>query len=635
MGLISKVFNTILWTVINLTYSFIDAIYSSFIKLNSINIINDLLTKDDILVKAYNSIIIISIVSLSVFAAWNYIKIFLDPDDTPPVRTITFEIVKCTFLVVLSSFFLTQLFNFSIVFSSAIGNLFVRDNYSFSGSIVESYIEVNDNFVEKYDGKGQEDELKKFENEKQKNINGYIKEIEKLNTQLNEYSDVTGIKYLFDKTTYTCSTKNITQKDNKNSNNTLKDKTNNMLTPEDKNNNENSQLSLTDKIESRNKYCEDIKKEISRELSGKSSKFPKTPDTDPFSSNGINVNDKTSLHNFISNSLKGESYTETRWYKSEIWSWYFVVEEGAFGINALDDIVLCWGGNSAKLMLLLLVGLFLVYAMFFSGIMLARRQLEMLLMFFFSPIIFSCSICNKQRRQSLYEQLSSLVLQAGAVMMVLGMGAILISKIATLNFGDGLEGLLIKTFFTCGVATLILTGSQSVNKFIGSNISANAGREATQAMSGFNSAIKGAGATGIIATAGAGIAGLGATKIARHPVATTKGIGSIGKNGVGGIINSAKSKMNTAKSIGAGVAGGALGTLASATGSVGLGMRAGVMEGASANFKNRADTFRQNAQANKSNMINTIQSAKRQISSPKMGQMVRNMNRYRYRGRFL
>ena len=117
MGLISDIFNFLIWTIINLIYCFIDAIYSSFVKLNSINIINDLLTKDNILINAYNSIIVISIVVLSVFAVWNYVKVFLDPDDTQPIQTITFEIVKCTFLVVLSSFLLTQIFNFSIVFS--------------------------------------------------------------------------------------------------------------------------------------------------------------------------------------------------------------------------------------------------------------------------------------------------------------------------------------------------------------------------------------------------------------------------------------------------------------------------------------------------------------------------------------
>lgn len=623
MGIITKVFNTIIWTVTNLIFSFIDAIYSSFVKLNGINIINDLLTKDNTLIKAYNYIIVLSVVVLCFFAIWNFVKKFLEPDETPPVGTITLEVIKCTMLVVLSSFLLTQLFNFSLVLSGALGNLFSRDNYSFSGSIVSSYVEIDDEFKDKYEASAQSNELKKFNNDKQNNINGYIKQIKSLNAELNKYSSVTGIKYSFEESTYVCKQKTVPMESKKESSksNTNTFEKDDMLSIEDKNTGSTPQLSLTDKINSRKELCDDIKKEINKEFEGKSSKFPETPNKDPFSNEGVDVNDKEAVQNFINNSFKGSSYGESKWVKNKVWSWHYVIEEGTMGISALDDIVLCWGGNTA---LLLLVGFFLVYAMFFSGIMLARRQLEMLLMFFFSPIIFACSICNKQRRQSLYEQLSSLVLQAGAVMMVLGIGAILISKITTLNFGDGLEGLLIKTFFTCGVATLILTGSQSINRFIGSNVSANSGREALQSMTGFNSAVKGAAITGGIGAVGAGLA---AAKIGRHPVSTAKGIGSYFKNGFGSAVNSARSKVNTAKSWGSKAAGVGLGALAGATGSVGMGLRAGAMQGASANFKNRAQTFKNNARQNKQNMSNLINTAKQNLSNPTLGRIGR-MGRY-------
>lgn len=618
MGIIFKVFNLIIWTIINLIYTFIDAIYSSFIKLNGINIINDLLTKDNTLIKAYNYIIVLSVVVLGFFAIWNYVKKFLEPDETPPVGTITLEIVKCTMLVVLSSFLLTQLFNFSMVFSGAMGNLFKKDNYSFSGSIVSSYVEISDKFLDKYEAGAQSDELKKFDKERQNNINGYIKQIKNINKELNKSSSITGVKYLFDENTYVCSEKKVKVSSNK-ENNTIIEKNDDMLSYEDKTVSTNSQLSLTDKINTRKEYCESLTKERNKKFEGKSSKFPETPDEDPFSSNGIEVKNKKSVRNFINNSFKGESYDKTNWYKKEIWNWHYVVKEGALGIDGLDTIEICWGGNTA---LLILVGLFLVYAMFFSGIMLARRQLEMLLTFFFSPIIFACSICNKQRRQSLYEQLSSLVLQAGAVMMVLGIGAILISKITTLNFGDGLEGLLIKSFFTCGVATLILTGSQAINRFIGSNVSANSGREALQSMAGFNSAIKGTAVTGGIATAG----GLLATgKIARHPISSAKGVGSFTKNGVSGIMNSAKGKVNTAKRLGTAVAGAGFGALAGVSPT--LGMTGATLQGASKNYKNQAQLYKSRAKQNKQNMSKIVNTARQNLSNPTLTRMSR-MSRY-------
>lgn len=624
MGIISNVFNTIIWTVINLLFSFIDAIYSSFVKLNGINIINDLLTKDKTLINTYNYIIVLAVVILGFFSIWNYMKKFLEPDESPPVSQITLEIVKCTLLVILSSFLLSQLFDFSLVFSGAIGNLFKSDNYSFSSSIVSSYVDINEKFLKLYDASAQSEELKKFNTTKQTNINGYIKEIKEINTDLNKYSYSTKIKYFFDEKSYECGQKTISNSNNSNSKtseNASLGQKEGMLSVEDKNTTSIPKLSLNDKINARINICEDLKKEMNKEFEGKSSKFPLTPDKDPFSTAGIDVNDSNAIHNYIEMIFKGSDYSSTKWYKDELWSWYYVVKEGTLGINALDDIVICWGGNKA---LLLLVGFFLVYAMFFSGIMLARRQLEMLLMFFFSPIIFACSICNKQRRQSLYEQLSSLVIQAGAVMLVLGIGARLISQISILNFGAGLEGLLIKTFFTCGVATLILTGSQAVNRFIGSNVSANSGREALQSMAGFNSALKGVGGTGAIATAGAGVT---AIKVGTHPISSVKGAGSFAKNGVSGIVNSAKSKMNMAKSIGAGLTGIGMGTLASATGNVELGFRAGIMEGARDRFKNNAQSFKNNARQNKQNMSNILSTARKNISSPSLTRIGR-MNRY-------
>lgn len=618
MSIITNTFQKIIWTIINLFYIFIDTIYSSFVKLNGINIINDLLMKDSTLTKAYNVIIVLAIVILGFFAIWNYIKKFLEPDDTPTTSQITLEVVKCTVMVVLSSFLLTQIFNFSVIFSGALGNLFKSDNYSFSSSIVSSYIEINPEFQNGYESGAISRELNFFNIEKENNIKGYINKIKELNTELNKYSSTTGIKYQFVEAINRCTTSKVTKEETKLKENSTKD-TDKMISSGDKNTNTPTQstVSLQDKITAREEACQNLKKEEEREFEGKSSKFPRTPNKDPFASNGVDVKDKNSVQSFINNSFKSENYESSNWYQNEMWSWYYVLEDGTLGIDALDDVVLCWGGNTA---LLLLVGGFLVYAMFFSGIMLARRQLEMLLMFFFSPIIFACSICNKQRRQSLYEQLSSLAVQSAAVMMVLGIGAILISKITSLDLGTGTDALLIKSFLVCAVATLILTGSEVVNRFIGANLASNNGRAALQSMAGFNAAAKGVATSGGLAAIGTGIT---AMKIGRHPVSTAKGVGSFAKNGVLGAVNSAVGTVNSAKGIKTGLDAKSLEKSAFKNNDMGALEKAIDLGEKSKEFKSKAQSSKEKARINKTNVNNILQTAKKQLPT--------NMTNYRRR----
>ena len=591
MGFISNIFQSIIWTLINIIFGFIDAIYSAFVKLNSINIINDVIGENSTLTKAYNWIIVIAVVVLGFFAIYNFVKKFLDPDETPPTGTIALEIVKCTVLVVISSTILVQLFNFSTVLSVAMGNLFSTDNTSFSSSIVSSYVEINEDFKDVYDSKAQSSELKKFNEEKQKNINSYISAIKTLKKDLNSVSSTTGIKYNFNENTYKCSTKKVKKSQQDNPNTTF-DPTDHILTADDKNNT-NLGFSLQDKINSWNKNCNDLQTEAKREFEGKSSKFPNTPDKDPFASAGVDVNSEEAVNNFIKSSFMGDNYNVTSWVKDDVWNWYYVTEDGAFGIDLLDKSVTCWGGNT---ILLLFVGIFLIYAMFFSGLMLARRQLEMLLMFFFSPIIFACSICNKQRRQSLYEMLASLTLQAAAIMIVLNLGAILIGQISNMNFGSGLEGLLIKTFFICGVATLILTGSQAVNRFIGSNVSANSGREALQSMAGLQSATAGTG----LAVAGAGLM---AGKIASNPVSSAKIVG----NQAGAVKNTSQAKFNSGKAVATGAVATALAGANKILGSEGLGNTVEGLRNKSNTFATRSQDALKRRNANKSNIRSLIQ----------------------------
>ena len=161
----------------------------------------------------------------------------------------------------------------------------------------------------------------------------------------------------------------------------------------------------------------------------------------------------------------------------------------------------------------MLIGGFFLYSLFFAGIMLGRRQIEFLFLFAISPIVFSTSVCNKQRRGAVVEQLASLTLQSAAIMLIVNISALVMVEInKTTFFTNNFQDVIIKSLFYLGCATFILTGSQVVNRFIGSNVSANSGREHLMALMGY----------GKVATVGA-VAG-GATALGGGLMATSLGI---------------------------------------------------------------------------------------------------------------
>ena len=171
----------------------------------------------------------------------------------------------------------------------------------------------------------------------------------------------------------------------------------------------------------------------------------------------------------------------------------------------------------------IIVGGFFLYALFFSGMMLARRQIEFLFLFVISPILFATSVGNKQRRGALYEQLVSLILQGAVVMLIIGLTAILMKSIQGTTFfaNSAFKDVVIKSILYIGCGTFLLTGSQVVNKFIGSNISASSAREQMMSMMGFSNGIK----TGAVAT------GLGAMGVSKFGAGVASSIvGRVGGN---------------------------------------------------------------------------------------------------------
>ena len=182
----------------------------------------------------------------------------------------------------------------------------------------------------------------------------------------------------------------------------------------------------------------------------------------------------------------------------------------------------------------IIVGGFFLYDLFFSGMMLARRQIEFLFLFVISPVIFATSIGNKQRRGAVFEQLVSLVLQGAVVMLIISLTAILMQAIQSTTFFEdsSIKDMIIKSILYIGCGTFLLTGSQVVNRFIGGNVSANSGREQLMSIMGFGNVVKTGAIAGGIGVGGAGLVGAGAI---------TSAVGHFGGNN---LINRAGKSIN-------------------------------------------------------------------------------------------
>ena len=61
--------------------------------------------------------------------------------------------------------------------------------------------------------------------------------------------------------------------------------------------------------------------------------------------------------------------------------------------------------------------------------MLGRRQLELAFLMTISPLVIATSVGRKEQRSALYQQLASLVLQAGAMMLLIGLTSIMFNAI--------------------------------------------------------------------------------------------------------------------------------------------------------------------------------------------------------------
>lgn len=352
------------WYIINFIYNLIDSLLEIIKKLNAFDIINSL--SDNTTFRSfYKGSITIALTLFSLFIIWKFINKLLDPDEETTFKNIFVEIIKCGFLIMLSTFLFVQISNFSITLSNYVGNIFESNTEATMGD--------------------------------------------------------------------------------------------NMLT-----------MFVSYNPDYRNSDKFDEKKSIEEKIKD-----------DSFDSEELYLDKYVTKAKLI--------FADEKDYKYDI-NWIMAV--------------ICGG--------------FFLYSLFFAGIMLGRRQIEFLFLFSIAPIVFATSVCNKQRRGAVIEQLVSLALQSAVVMLIVALSVLVMQQVnSTTFFTNAFQNITAKTLLYLGCSTFILTGSQVINRFIGANVSAASGREQMMSLMGYGrmagsvGSIAGSVATGsgLLATGGAMKAG--------------------------------------------------------------------------------------------------------------------------------
>ena len=197
-------------------------------------------------------------------------------------------------------------------------------------------------------------------------------------------------------------------------------------------------------------------------------------------------------------------------YKPGIWN---DSEDYAFNYNFLFGII---------------IGAIFLFAVGFSVLMLGKRQLELAFLMVISPLVIATSVGRKEQRSALYQQLASLVLQAGAIMLLIGLTSIMFNAIqnsADINKLNYFTKVVAQSVLYLGCAMMLMIGCTSLNRFIGENVSANSGRDMMMAMRGLGG--------GLATATGLEIGAVGATAgVAKGGFKIGKGIGQLAKGGV-------------------------------------------------------------------------------------------------------
>lgn len=137
---------SILWYIVSFVYDLIDALVKIIKELNAFDIINSL-SKNSTFQNFYKGICTIAVTLLALFIIFKFVNKMLEPDSEITIKAIAVDSVKCTFLVLLSTFIFAQVSNFSITLANYTSNIFeINENTSMSKSLLTMFVSYNSEY---------------------------------------------------------------------------------------------------------------------------------------------------------------------------------------------------------------------------------------------------------------------------------------------------------------------------------------------------------------------------------------------------------------------------------------------------------------------------------------------------------
>ena len=136
---------TLGWLLLKFVFDLIDSLYDILKTLNSFDII-DSIAKNGIFKNFHSGVLVIALTLLGLFALWRFVMKMLDPDEGMSPMQIIKEIVKCTLLVLLSTFLFAQASTFSIKLSGYTANVLTPKNMTIGENIISMYVDYSDGY---------------------------------------------------------------------------------------------------------------------------------------------------------------------------------------------------------------------------------------------------------------------------------------------------------------------------------------------------------------------------------------------------------------------------------------------------------------------------------------------------------
>lgn len=137
---------TLGWGVISFIYSLIDNVFEILKQLNLYNIISSVANNTSFS-SFHTGVLAIAVTLLALFIIWRFIMKILEPEEGLETRQIVMEIVKCSFLVILSVFLFSQANSFSTTLSGYTSNM-VTNNTNLSSTMLNMYVTHSEGYIE-------------------------------------------------------------------------------------------------------------------------------------------------------------------------------------------------------------------------------------------------------------------------------------------------------------------------------------------------------------------------------------------------------------------------------------------------------------------------------------------------------